>query len=100
MAKLTRNNLKRAEKEVQFWQRKAEKEEKRVQRETEAERLLKQIEEERKIYGGSSAREFLQHIDRRASEIADKMREYEYNRMVSFCEAWSTPLLCVFFAGY
>ncbi|CAB9514023.1 PHD [Seminavis robusta] len=69
-------NLRFAETECRFWQKKAAIEEKKDQKFVEAERQRKEMEEERQIFG-TSGKEFLQELDRRAPEISGKIRLYD-----------------------
>jgi hypothetical protein len=83
MLKEAETNLRSAETEIKYWQKKAAIEEKRVARETELEQLRKSAEEEMKIFG-TSAKGFLQKLEAQTVEIGTKIRIYDSRRAVSF----------------
>ena len=108
MLKLSGKNLRIAETEIGFWQKKAEKlankekkklemEEKKLKMEEKKlkmEQMHKNVEKEMQIFGGGSAKDFLQQIEKRTPEIMHKISMYEYHRRVSF-RGHKMRLLCV-----
>lgn len=74
-------NLKGAETEFKWWQKKALVREKREQRKMEAEAILKQQKEEYALYG-SSLRSFVHSLERRTFEITAKMNQFDATRLV------------------
>ena len=82
MIKEAEKNLRSAETELRYWQKKAAIEKKRAARELELEQIKKSAEEEIKIFG-TTAKDFLQKLDARTSEIFTKIRVYDSQRAVS-----------------
>lgn len=81
MLKEAEKNRKSAETESKYWQKRASMKEKRVQKAIESERNLKQQQVEYALYG-TTAKSFVNYLDRRSMEIGAKIRLYDSSRMV------------------
>ena len=84
MMKLSNKNLRIAETEIGFWQKKAKTKAKVEEKKLKMEQMHKKIEEEMQIFGGGSAKDFLQQVEKRTPEIMHKISMYEYHQRVSF----------------
>ena len=82
MMKLSERNLRSAETEIGFWKKKAERKVKKAEKHIKSEK-------EQKIFGGVSAKDYLQQIEQRIPEVMQKIGMYQHYHRVSSVGAGS-----------
>lgn len=79
--KQAQSSVRRAEKEVTIWEKRAAQHAKRTQKEFLAEREELAIQQQKETLGGLTGKEFLQQLDQKRSEVELKIQQYDRDTM-------------------